>query len=96
MSPAAMKLVAIMIRSIDISETDSDSKHVDILVAKSTPIRPFEQRIASYSRVARLMKASLPLGTIKDFDFKQLDVVLENARKGSSGRHYSPVEIGSF
>jgi hypothetical protein len=38
--------------------------------------------VGVYSRVARLMKASLPPGTIKDFDFKQLDVVLDDARKG--------------
>jgi tetratricopeptide (TPR) repeat protein len=36
-----------------------------------------------YARVAKLMKVSLPpMGSVKDFDFKELDLALDDARKG--------------
>jgi tetratricopeptide (TPR) repeat protein len=34
----------------------------------------------AYARVARLMKTALPPGSMKDFDFKQLDLALDDAR----------------
>jgi tetratricopeptide (TPR) repeat protein len=38
----------------------------------------------TYFRVAKLMKAAVPPGTIKDFDFKELDGALDDARNASN------------
>jgi tetratricopeptide (TPR) repeat protein len=38
--------------------------------------------VGVYSRLAALMKSCLPPSSIKDFDYKNLDIVLEDARQG--------------
>ena len=42
--------------------------------------RPPKSADAAYARVAKLMKAALPPGSMKDFDFKELDLALDDSR----------------
>ena len=65
-----------------LGKADQRDRNISRILLAGVQAKP-RTPLALYARLARLMKTALPPATMKDFDFKHLDALLEEARKGS-------------